>query len=142
MSLDDESRAIMVAREIEKAQSTYNQACLMRENSYCDAAANRLYYAVFHATSALLIKDGYPVKTHHGAGMLFRQYYVKTNILPESFPDTFSLLQALREKSDYNCSFDATQGLINPLFEPTHQTYRNHRQDGLTAEVNQKTINT
>jgi uncharacterized protein (UPF0332 family) len=121
MSLDDESRAIMVAREMEKAQSTYNQACLMRENGYWDAAANRLYYAVFHATSALLIKDGYPVKTHHGAGMLFRQYYVKTNILPESFSDTFSLLQALREKSDYNCSFDATQGLINPLFAPTHQ---------------------
>ena len=66
----------MVAREIEKAQSTYNQACLMRENGYWDAAVNRLYYAVFHAT---------------------------------------------REKSDYNCSFDATQGLINPLFEPTHQ---------------------
>ena len=119
MSLDDESRIIIVAREIEKAKETYNQACLMRDNGYWDAAANRLYYAVFHATSALLIKDGNPVKTHHGAGMMFRQLYVKTGILPEEYSDTFSLLQALREKSDYNYLFDATKGLINPLFEPT-----------------------
>ena len=27
----------------------------------------------------------------------------------------------MREKADYNCSFDATQKLIEPLIEPTKQ---------------------
>lgn len=51
--------------------------------------------------------------------MMFRQTYIKTGILQEEHSDTFTLLQTMREKSDYNCSFDATRGLIEPLFAPS-----------------------
>lgn len=116
MSLNEENRRIIVSREIEKAHANFMQAEIMRE---WDAAANRLYYAVFHAVNALLIHDKHEVRTHHGAGMLFRQTYIKTGIWEEQFSDTFTLLQTMREKSDYNCSFDATRGLIEPLFAPS-----------------------
>lgn len=116
MSLSDENRRIIVSREIEKAHANFMQAEIMREHEQWDAAANRLYYAVFHAVNALLIHDKHEVRTHHGAGMLFRQTYIKTGILDQQFSDTFTLLQTMREKSDYNCSFDATRGLIEPLF--------------------------
>ena len=121
MSLSEENRRTIVSREIEKAQVNYEQAEVMREHGYWDAAANRLYYAVFHAINSLLIHDKHEVRTHHGAGMLFRQTYIKTGILQESHSDTFTLLQTMREKSDYNCSFDATQGLIEPLFFPSKE---------------------
>lgn len=119
MSLTEESRSIIVAREMEKALSNYNQAIIMREHEQWDAAANRLYYAVFHAINSLLVHDKHEVKTHHGTGMLFRQTYIKTGILQEEHSDTFTLLQTMREKSDYNCSFEATRGLIEPLFVPS-----------------------
>ena len=47
-----------------------------------DVVANRLYYAVFHAVSALLIKDGHKVNTHKGTLVMFGQNYVKTGIFP------------------------------------------------------------
>lgn len=119
MSLSEENRRIIVDREIEKAVANYHQAEIMREHEQWDAAANRLYYAVFHAINSLLIHDKYEVRTHHGAGMMFRQTYIKTGILQEEHSDTFTLLQTMREKSDYNCSFDATRGLIEPLFAPS-----------------------
>ena len=121
MSLSEENRCIIVGREIDKAMQNYEQAELLREHEYWDAAANRLYYAVLHAVNSLLIHDKHEVKTHHGVGMLFRQKYIKTGILTERFSDTFTLLQTMREKSDYNCSFDATRGLIDPLFSPTKE---------------------
>jgi hypothetical protein len=29
--------------------------------------------------------------------------------------------KAMRDKSDYNCSFDATEQLVQPLIEPTRR---------------------
>ena len=119
MNLSEENRRIIVDREMEKAFANYQQAIIMREHEQWDAAANRLYYSVFHAINSLLVHDKHEVRTHHGLGMLFRQTYIKTGILQEEHSDTFTLLQTMREKSDYNCSFDATQGLIEPLFIPS-----------------------
>lgn len=119
MNLSEENRFIIVDREIEKAFANYQQAIIMREHEQWDAAANRLYYSVFHAINSLLVHDKHEVRTHHGLGMLFRQTYIKTGILQEEHSDTFTLLQTMREKSDYNCSFDATQGLIESLFIPS-----------------------
>ena len=38
----------------------------MVEQDMLSAAANRLYYSLFHAMSALLISDGHNIKGHHG----------------------------------------------------------------------------
>lgn len=121
MSLSDENRRIIVDRELEKAHANYYQAEIMKEHEQWDAAANRLYYAVFHAVNSLLVYGKHEVRTHHGAGMMFRQEYIKTGILAEEFFDTFSLLQTMREKSDYNCSFEAWRELIEPLFVPSKE---------------------
>ena len=58
MKLNDEERQIMVSLEYEKAQSFFEQAEKIAAMDLWDVVANRLYYAVFHAVSALLIKDG------------------------------------------------------------------------------------
>lgn len=61
MSLNDEERRTVVRLQLEKAHKTFNQIALLREAGYWDNVANRLYYALFHAVSALLINDGYNV---------------------------------------------------------------------------------
>ena len=81
--------------------------------------ANRLYYAVFHAVSALLIKDGHEVASHKGATALFGRYYIVTGKMPQQYGKLYSQLQTLREKSDYNCSFTAKQEDIDPLIGQT-----------------------
>lgn len=121
MSLNDEERRIMVEHESRKARQTFAQAETLRRDGYWDGVANRLYYASFHAVNALLIHDGHSVRTHHGASALFRQLYVKTGILPVEVSEHYSILQTMRDKADYNCSFDATEQLVEPLIEPTRR---------------------
>lgn len=121
MSLNDEERRIMVDHERQKARQTFAQAETLRRDGYWDGVANRLYYASFHAVNALLIHDGHSVRTHHGASAMFRQLYIKTGILPVQVSEHYSVLQTMRDKADYNCSFDATQMLVEPLIEPTKQ---------------------
>lgn len=78
MRLQDTERQIMVNLEYERACTCFKQAEGNASMGFWDVVANRLYYAVFHAVSALLIKDGYKVGTHKGAMLMFGQHYVKT----------------------------------------------------------------
>ena len=65
MSLTNEERQIMVTLEIEKADRFFIQAKKNAEIQEWDVVANRLYYALFHAVSALLIHDAHKVE-HEG----------------------------------------------------------------------------
>ena len=73
MKLNEEERQIMVNLEYEKAQSFLEQAEKIAAMDLWDVVANRLYYSVFHAVSALLIKDGHRVNTHKGTLVMFGQ---------------------------------------------------------------------
>ena len=109
MSISKEERNIIVGLEIEKARKTFSEIEILRQAGLWDNIANRLYYAAFHAVSALLINDGHPVGTHQGAVVMSHQYYIKTSILTKEDGAFYSQLQTLREKSDYNCTYYATE---------------------------------
>ena len=121
MSLNDEERSIVVRLQLEKAHANFNQRPLLRDAGYWDNVANRLYYALFHAVSALLINDGYSVGSHRGAVGTFGQHYVTTGIFTVDEGKHYSRLQGLREKADYNCTYNATEQDIEPKIEPTRQ---------------------
>ena len=117
MSLSEEERTIIVVLEIEKAQRIFSQINRLAELGYWDNVANRLYYSLFHAVSALLIQDGHKVSTHKGLAAAFGQYYVKTGVVGADDGRLYAQLQALREKSDYNCTYDAEEEDIRPRIE-------------------------
>lgn len=118
MSLNDEERGIIVNLEFEKAINTMAQISELQRLGYWDNIANRLYYAVFHAVNALLIHDGHPVNTHRGIIALFGNYYIRTGIFASEDGRLYSDLQTMRNNSDYNCSYNATQQEIEPMIEP------------------------
>lgn len=119
MSLSEEERKIIVSLEIEKAQNIASQIEELEKLSYWDNIANRLYYALFHAISALLIFDKHNVSTHRGSIVLFGQFYIKTNVFDMNDGKLFSQLQTIREKSDYNCAYQTSEDEIKPLINPT-----------------------
>ena len=90
MSLTKEERQIIVNLELEKAQKTFEtmEIC-MREKAF-ESAANRIYYAAFHAVSALLIHQGFNVKSHRGVMALFGAHFVRTGIFSRRWRDTAS----------------------------------------------------
>ena len=118
MSLTDEERRIMVELEIERAEKITEQFQTLREQQYWDTLVNRMYYAAFHAVSALLIHNALHVHTHRGALNMFNKEFVRTGVFTEEEGHLFSKLEGLRERGDYNCFIDATEDEIVPLIEP------------------------
>ena len=121
MSLSDEERNIIVGLEYEKALSTIDKVREYQALSHWDTVANRLYYALFHAVNALLISDGHTINTHRGVISVFGNNYIRTGIFPSEAGRLYSDLQTIRNNSDYNCSFNATEEEISPLIDPTRQ---------------------
>jgi uncharacterized protein (UPF0332 family) len=109
MSLKEEDRQILVELELEKAEKTFCQVEVLQREKYWDTMANRLYYALFHAVSALLISDGREVGSHKGAAIRFHQYYVRSGVFSAEEGALYSQMETLREKSDYNCFFNVTE---------------------------------
>ena len=60
MSLNDDERKTMVGLQMEKDNRFLEQAEMVQELKQWDLAANRYYYACFHAVQALFIHKDIP----------------------------------------------------------------------------------
>ncbi|MBR1570422.1 MAG: HEPN domain-containing protein [Bacteroidales bacterium] len=84
-----------------------------------DVVTNRIFYAAFHAVSALLINDHIEVRSHKGAGLMFGQKYVIPGIFSADDGRLYAKLQDIREKSDYNLVYQSDEEEMAPLIEKT-----------------------
>jgi len=115
MSLGDEERKIMVEFEIEKAHRLIDQFPILENAKLWDTLANRVYYAVFHAVTALLIKNGLHAESHQGVSVLFSKHFVKEGLIDAEYGRFFARLETMREKSDYTCLFETTEEEVLPM---------------------------
>lgn len=116
MSLSQEERNAIVAYRTEKARMALDEIKKVMPLEVWSIIANRMYYALFYAVSALLTKDSHPVNTHKGALSLVNQYYVKTDILTKEDGHLFGQVFAFRQGSDYDDFIDATKEDVEQLF--------------------------
>lgn len=128
MSLKEEERKVLVILELEKSDKTLAEMDIQLQNSLWGLAANRLYYALFHAVSALLICDKHEVGTHRGAVNKFSLFYVKEGLFTVSEGKLYSQLQKLREDGDYNCSIDVDQNDVEQKVLPAKQLISHIKQ--------------
>ncbi|ABQ25403.1 HEPN domain-containing protein [Geotalea uraniireducens] len=62
---------------------------------------SRAYYAALHYARALLLSIDVVPKSHKGALTLFSLHFIKSGIIPKEIGVIFSILQKIREDSDY-----------------------------------------
>ncbi len=74
---------------------------LIALNDY-KTAANRSYYAVFHAMRSVLAFDGIDMKHHSGIISEFRKLYIKTGIFDIKLSNFITKLFNVRNDSDYD----------------------------------------
>lgn len=115
MALNEEERLLMIEHELNKADKFFAQAEKNAEFEMWDVVANRMYYSVFHAVSALLISKHLKVGTHQGAVIMFGQHFVKTGLIDSDYGRFYSQLQSLREKADYNCAWEVEENDVAHL---------------------------
>lgn len=106
MSLTDEYKSIAINLLIEKSNRNLEQAIYNAKMDFWDLVANRLYYSIFHAVSALLMKEGINTYTHKGTSSQFGKYFVLTGKYSKDDGSLYGRLQTMREKADYDNIFN------------------------------------
>ncbi len=121
MNLNAEERKTMVSLEMEKAHRFLDQAKMVQDMQQWDLAANRYYYACFHAVQALFIYNGLASKTHSGMLSQFGLHFIKTGIIEDRLGGFLTRMEQMREKGDYNCLFTITEDELITIIEPSHE---------------------
>lgn len=123
MKLSQENREALISLYKEKAEETMAEVQVAIEAEKWSMAANRLYYALLHALTALFVKDGHPTATHLGAKMTLGLHYVQKGIITKEQGKLFSRLETLREKADYDCFFKADKEDIDMFLPPSVELF-------------------
>jgi len=118
MSLSEEEKNAIVKIRLHQAKETYAEVSILINNALWRTAANRLYYACFYATSALLVHYGYQAHTHSGLIGLFGLHFVKTKIIKDETASVLRLLFELRQKGDYDVWIEINPQMVIPLVDP------------------------
>ena len=119
MTLQNEERNLIVEYRLNRAKETIEEAQEAFELCRWNLVANRLYYALFYACSALLISKGHNASTHIGVKALINQHFVKNKILLTEEGRLLSMLFAMRQTGDYDDFYDQTRDDVEPLMPLT-----------------------
>lgn len=112
----EDVRQDIVAYRLRKANQLLHDVDVLIENELWNSTINRMYYACFHAVSALLIKNGIQVKTHMGVRQAFGLHFVKTGLISLEFGRVFSRIYDKRQSSDYDDFIEFTKEEVEKLY--------------------------
>lgn len=126
--LDKESKKALVAYRIQRAYETLREAEVMIRESLYNAAINRLYYACYYATVALLLKYDIQTQTHNGVKTMLGLHFISTGKLPVKVGKTFSTLFEKRHSGDYDDFVYCDEEMVNNLY-PQAETFINSIQE-------------
>ncbi len=87
---------------IEQARQCIKSAKALVEIDDYKGAANRSYYAVFHAMRSVLALEGKDFSKHSGVSAYFRKEYIKTGIFDVELSGIISMAFEIRSNSDYD----------------------------------------
>ncbi|NWF51005.1 MAG: HEPN domain-containing protein [Ignavibacteriaceae bacterium] len=91
----------LIKSYINKADNKLSVAKKLYNSKDYEDSVSRAYYAVFHASQALLLTEGQKAETHKGVVTLFGLLFVKTGKFSKELGKYLSNLKDDRESGDY-----------------------------------------
>lgn len=101
MTLLPEERQTVISLRMQNAEEALSDAGVLLERNSLRGAANRLYYAVFHALSALALGDGKLFAKHQGIISFFHADCVRTGRFEKRFGRVVQQAFEDRTEADY-----------------------------------------
>lgn len=112
--MDEENKKLLITLQLEKAHHFLRQADEMFSLKHWDLAANRYYYACYHAVQGLFIAKDIPIAEKHASVVnLFSLHFVKSGIVEPTLGSFLARMMQLRQKADYNCFYDIKEEELN-----------------------------
>ena len=115
MSLTNEDKKVLTQLHLDKAHACLKDGEQLLQMDSVSAAANRFYYAVFHAIHALFVTKGIQSKSHNGTIAQFNQFFVKEGLIEPRFGHFVAVMENMREKADYDVIYDVSREDIEAL---------------------------
>ncbi len=110
-----------IAYRIKRARETYKDAEVLYEMGSINSSINRLYYAAFYATIALLLDKNIEVKSHNGVKQKLGEEFVLKGLISKDLARKYSILSDYRHKGDYDDLFEFDQEIVKNLFDPVKE---------------------
>ena len=98
--MTNEERSL-IAYRISRAHEALEEARILFDAGHVNSYVNRLYYACFYATSALLLTKNLSTNKHGYLRSLLHKEFVKTGSIPQEMGKHFDLLFTNHQKGDY-----------------------------------------
>lgn len=131
--LDEDSRRALITYRIQRAYETLKEAEVMIRESFYNASVNRMYYACYYATVALLLKFDIQAQTHNGVKTMLGLHFISTGKLPLKIGKTFSTLFEKRQSGDYDDFVYCDREMVEDLY-PQVQLFIDSIKEMLTRE--------
>lgn len=110
----------LINYRLEQAEASIKEAeVLLKEGMSLRAVMNRLYYAMFYATLAVLQDKQMGTSKHIGAISLFDREFIKIGVFDKELSKTLHRAFELRQKGDYMEETEITKEDIDEIFPKT-----------------------
>ncbi|MFV0582683.1 MAG: HEPN domain-containing protein [Parabacteroides gordonii] len=100
--MNEELRQDIVHHQMQSARTCMDEVLYLRQGDFFNAAMARLYYACFHAASALLIAYAFESKTHNGVRTILGKEFVQTGKISPELGRFYTKLFNKRQDGDYD----------------------------------------
>lgn len=107
-----ENRRRNAEAELARSAESLAAARLLLSAGFLHDAESRLYYAVYHAATALLVAESLQARTHAGVANLLGQHFVRTGRLDSGDGRLFVRMQRYRLEADYSVEFVLTADAV------------------------------
>jgi len=129
---DDEKRDA-VALELRHASAALSAARLLRGAALHNDALSRLYYALFHTMTALLLTEGVEPRRHRSMPGLLSSKFAASGLMTATHVAAVSRAATYRDLADYERTWEATADVTDAAFselEPIMDRVRVHLETG------------
>lgn len=107
-----------IKNKLEKGKAFMKEMDVLLQNKFYNTVINRLYYACFHVTKALLMTQGLDAKTHSGVGIVLHKNFIKPGVLEMHHAAFFAKLMNERSESDYGDFLIIDETEVEEFLEP------------------------
>ena len=121
---DKESKEALIAYRMNRADETVREAELMYQEGYYNGAVNRLYYACYYITIALLMENDIQTQTHSGVKAMFGLHFVSKGKVPYEIGKVLTTLFEKRQTGDYDDFVICSQQDVEELMQQTKEFVR------------------
>jgi uncharacterized protein (UPF0332 family) len=110
----------LVTVALARAKETLSEVVdVLIQNELWNTAVNRLYYACFHAVTALLASNDIYPKSHSGTNQLLGLHFIKTGIISKKTGEHYTDVFFMRQSADYEYEVEYEKVDVLKLIQPT-----------------------